>query len=141
MSERISKSLLSRKALVVLCLIFAGLALILAAVGIYGVLAYTTSQRTRELGIRMALGATVENVLSMIISQGLWLAFAGLVIGAFGAVFVTRLMTSMLYEVKPTDPLVYLAVALVLGVVAFAASLIPSLRAVRIQPSSALRYE
>ncbi len=141
MPERISESLLNRRAAVVICLIFAGLALLLSAVGIYGVLAYTVTQRTREFGIRVALGASARDVLGMVVGQGLKLAGIGLAIGIVAALALTRLMANMLYEVKPADPGVFLAIAAVLAAVAMLASLVPSLRALRIKPASALRYE
>ena len=125
----------------VLCLMFAALALLLAAIGIYGVLAYSVSERTRELGIRVALGASARDGLSMVVGRGLQLATIGLAVGAGVAVILTRLMTTMLYDVKPTDPAVFLLVAIVLGIVAVLASLIPSVRALRIRPATALRYE
>ena len=125
----------------ILCLIFGALALALSAIGIYGVLAYTVTQRTREFGIRVALGAGVRDVLAMVLGTGLKLAGIGLAIGIAGALALTRLMTSLLYGVKPTDPVVFVLVAAALTIVALIASLIPSLRAVRIRPSVALRYE
>lgn len=141
MPERVSRSMANRRAAMVLCLVFGGLALALSAVGIYGVLAYTVSQRTRELGIRVALGAGVRDIIGMILGQGVRLAGLGLVIGLAGALVVTRLMTTLLYDVKPGDPVVFIVVAAALLTVALVASLIPSLRAVRIRPASALRYE
>jgi ABC-type antimicrobial peptide transport system permease subunit len=125
----------------ILCLIFGGIALLLASVGIYGVLAYSVTQRTREFGIRMALGAEGRDVMRMVVAQGLKLAAWGLAIGAGGALALTRLMTVMLYDVKPADPGVFVAIAFVLGGVSAIAALIPSLRAVRIRPGVALRYE
>src|SRR5579872_2537471 len=139
--ERVSASVLDRRAAMVICLVFAGLALVLSAIGIYGVLAYTVTQRMREFGIRMALGAEGRTVIGMVIGQGMKLAAAGLVIGLAGAFFLTRLMTSMLFDVKPSDPLVYVLVGGALAIVALVASLIPSLRAVRVRPAMALRYE
>jgi len=125
----------------VLCLIFAGLALLLAAIGLYGVLAYAVTQRTREFGIRMALGAESNDVLGMVLWQGVRLSGIGLVFGAAGAWSLTRVMTSLLYEVKPTDPSVFLLVFVLLAGVALAASAAPSFRATRISPVVALRYE
>jgi ABC-type antimicrobial peptide transport system permease subunit len=125
----------------VICLVFAGLALALSAIGIYGVLAYTVTQRTREFGIRMALGASAGDVVGMIMRHGLRLAVIGLGIGLAGALAITRLMTTMLYGVRPTDPLVFGSVAVALMAVAVAASVIPSLRISRIRPANALRYE
>jgi predicted permease len=141
MPERVSKSVVSRRAAMILCMVFGALALVLSAIGIYGVLAYTVTQRTRELGIRVALGAGAGDVIGMVLGQGLKLAGLGLAIGIAGALALTRLMTTLLYDVKPTDPVVFLSVAAALAAVALIASLIPSLRAVRIRPAIALRYE
>jgi putative ABC transport system permease protein len=141
MEERVAASMGNRRAAMAICLVFAGLALLLSAIGIYGVLAYTVTQRTREFGIRIALGAGGRDVLGMVIGQGLKLAAVGLVAGIVGAAALTRLMTTMLFQVRPTDPAVYCAVGGGLMLVALVASLIPSLRAIGIHPSTALRYE
>jgi predicted permease len=141
MPERLERSLLTRRAAMVLCLVFAGLALLLAAIGIYGLLAYAVTQRTREFGIRIALGARSADVLALVFRQGVTLALAGVAIGLAGAYFLTRLMTSLLFEVKPADPAVFLLAAVVLSAVAAAASLLPSLRATSIDPVVTLRYE
>jgi predicted permease len=141
MPERIAASLVNRRAAMVVCLVFAGLALVLCAVGIYGVLAYTVAQRTREIGIRLALGAGARELMAMILGQGLRLAGLGLALGIAGALAMTHLMAAMLYGVRPAEPAVFLAVAGILALVAFFASLIPSLRAIRIRPAVALRYE
>jgi ABC-type antimicrobial peptide transport system permease subunit len=125
----------------VICLVFALLALALSAIGIYGVLAYTVTQRTREFGIRMALGASAGNVVGMVIRHGVRLAAIGLGLGVAGALAVTRLMTTLLYGVRPTDPLVFGSVAVALMAVAVVASVVPSLRISRIRPANALRYE
>jgi predicted permease len=141
MPERVTGSVSDRKAAMVICLVFAGLALALSAIGIYGVLAYKVTQRTREFGIRMALGASAGDVVGMVMRHGLRLAVIGLGIGVAGALAITRLMTTMLYGVRPTDPLVFGSVAVALMAVAVAASVIPSLRISRIRPANALRYE
>jgi predicted permease len=141
MPERIAASLRDKRAAMLLCAIFGGLAMLLAAVGIYGVLAYSVAQRTREIGIRTALGAGVPDILLLTVGQGLRLAGAGLALGAILAFLAMRLVAAMLYDVKPADPLVFAAGTLVLGVVAALAAMIPSLRAVRIRPAVALRYE
>jgi putative ABC transport system permease protein len=141
MPERVSASVVSRRAAMILCLVFGALALVLSAIGIYGVLAYTVTLRTRELGIRVALGAGAGDVIGMVLGQGLKLAGIGLAIGIAGALALTRLMTTLLYDVKPTDPVVFVSVAAALAAVRLIASLIPSLRAVRIRPAIALRYE
>jgi predicted permease len=141
MPERVTHSVRDRKAAMVICLIFALLALTLSAIGIYGVLAYTVAQRTREFGIRMALGASAGDVVGMVMRHGVRLAVIGLGIGVAGALAITRLMTTMLYSVRPTDPLVFGSVAVALMAVAVAASVVPSLRITRIRPANALRYE
>ena len=141
MPERLAASLRTPRAAMALCLIFAGLALLLAAIGVYGVLAYSVSQRTREFGIRVALGAGGRELVGMVVGQGLRMAAFGLAAGAAGAFALTRMMSALLFEVRPSDPAVFLAVAAVLGAVASIASLIPSARAARIPPAVALRYE
>jgi predicted permease len=141
MPERVSTSVSDRKAAMVICLVFALLALALSAIGIYGVLAYTVTQRTREFGIRMALGASAGDVVTMVIRHGVRLAAIGLAIGIAGALALTRLMATMLYGVKPTDPVVFGGVSAALMLVALAASIVPSVRISRIRPANALRYE
>ena len=141
MPERVMRSVRDRKAAMVICLVFALLALTLSAIGIYGVLAYTVAQRTREFGIRMALGASASDVVRMVMRHGLRLAAIGLGIGVAGALAITRLMSSLLYSVRPTDPLVFGSVAVALMAVAVAASVVPSVRISRIRPANALRYE
>jgi predicted permease len=141
MSQRLATSVRERKSAMAICASFAGLALVLSAIGIYGVLAYTVSQRTREFGIRIALGARAGTVVGMVMGQGMRLAAIGLALGVAGAVLLTRLMAKMLYEVQPTDPAVFAIVAGVLMAVALAASLVPSLRVARIKPAMALRVE
>jgi predicted permease len=141
MPERLAESLKNQRAAMALCLSFAGLALLLAAIGIYGVLAYSVSQRTREFGIRAALGAGGRDVIGLVVGQGLRIAAFGLAAGAAGAFALTRMMSALLFDVRPSDPVVFVAVAVVLGSVASIASLIPSARAARIPPAVALRYE
>ena len=141
MSERMAISVRERRAAMAICASFAGLALVLSAIGIYGVLAYTVAQRTREFGIRIALGARAGAVIGMVMGQGMRLAAIGLAIGLAGAFLLTRLMAKLLYEVKPTDPLVFAGVGGVLMAVALAASFVPSLRVARIKPAAALRSE
>jgi putative ABC transport system permease protein len=120
---------------------FASIALLLTAAGIFGVLSYLVTQRTREIGLRMALGAQPEEVLRVIVGHGLRLVLLGLCIGVATALVVTRWMSSVLFDVKPTDPLTFAAVAVLLTVVAFLASYIPARRAMRVDPMVALRYE
>jgi len=121
--------------------IFAAVALLLAAVGIYGVISYSASRRTHEICVRMSLGATRADVLLLVARQGVWLAVAGSAAGLAGALLLSRLMAGLLYGVKPTDPLTFAAVAGGLGVVAMMACYIPARRAMRIDPMAALRYE
>jgi putative ABC transport system permease protein len=121
--------------------IFAGVALVLATVGIYGVISYSVSRRTHEIGVRMSLGASRGNVLLLVVRHGMWLALAGSLTGLGGSLLLSRLMAKLLYGVKPTDPVTFLAVATGLGLVAMFACYIPARRAMRIDPMSALRYE
>jgi putative ABC transport system permease protein len=121
--------------------IFAGLALALGAVGIYGVISYSVAQRTREIGIRMALGARRQEVLWLIVGQCAKLTFLGVAIGLTGALLLTRLMSTLLYGVGAADPATYAAVAILLVVVALAASYLPARRAMRMDPAIALRHE
>ena len=120
---------------------FAAIALALAAVGIYGVVAYLVSQRAREIGIRLAIGADRSQVLVMILRQGLSLAAAGIVLGVIGAFALTRLMQSLLYEVRPNDPITFVAVTAALLLIALMASLLPAWRAIKVSPMIALRAQ
>jgi putative ABC transport system permease protein len=120
---------------------FAFVALVLACVGTYGIISYSVSQRTREIGIRMALGARAIDVLSMVLKNGMTLVISGIVIGVAGALALTRFLTTLLFGVTPTDTLTYVVVSLVLIGVALIACLIPARRATRVDPLEALRYE
>jgi putative ABC transport system permease protein len=141
MEEVLSTSLAFQRFLATLMSLFAGLALLLAAVGIYGVISYSVSQRTHEIGIRMALGAQRRDVLLMVIRQGLTIALVGVGAGLIAALALTRLMVSMLYGVKPSDPATFVAVSFVLAGVALLATYIPARRATNVDPMVALRYE
>jgi len=122
-------------------LLFALTALLLAGLGIYGTISYLVSERTHEIGIRLALGATRGTILQMILRQGLALAVAGAALGLVGALIVSHLMAGLLFGVSPNDPLTFVGVTLVLTGVALAASYIPAMRAMRVDPLVALRYE
>ncbi len=121
--------------------IFAGLALVLAAVGTYGVMSYSVAERSHEIGIRMAMGARAENVLGLVMAGGLSLAAVGLAVGIAGAFAVTRLMQSMLFGVTATDTTTFLAAPLVLAAVAVVACFLPAWRAARTDPARVLREE
>ena len=121
--------------------IFAVVALVLAAVGIYGVISYSASRRTHEIGVRISLGATRADVLLLVLRQGMWLAFLGSLTGIAGALLISRLMTKLLYGVQPTDPATFVTVAAGLGAVAVMACCVPARRAMRVDPMAALRYE
>jgi putative ABC transport system permease protein len=121
--------------------IFAGLALVLAAVGLYGVISYSVSQRTREIGIRMALGASQKSVLRLVVSQGISLALIGVAIGVTASLFLTKLMATLLFGVSVTDPITFVAISLLLIGVTTVASIVPARRAMKVDPMVALRYE
>jgi putative ABC transport system permease protein len=138
MVQRMDNSLISRRVPMLLAIAFASVALLLAAIGVYGVLAYQVAQRRREIGIRMALGSTTREVFSLVLRDGLKIAGAGLIAGLAGTYFVSRAMTSLLYNVAPMDPLVVGTVAFVLTTVAIAATVIPARRASKVNPLTAL---
>ncbi|HLK09073.1 MAG TPA: ABC transporter permease [Candidatus Angelobacter sp.] len=139
MDQRVADSLSRRRFTAVLLALFAGFALVLATIGIYGVMAYLVNQGTREIGIRMALGATQPNVVRLVVKQGMTLALTGVVIGMVAAFAFGHLVSGLLYGVKPTDPLTFILVAVLLTIVALIASYIPARRATRIDPMVCLR--
>ncbi|HEU5409729.1 MAG TPA: ABC transporter permease [Candidatus Acidoferrales bacterium] len=141
MSERLSRLESRPRFNATLLGIFAALGIVLAAVGTYGILAFFVVQRTREIGVRMALGAQRRDVMKLILSQGTKLATAGLIFGIAGAFLLTRSMTALLFNVKPFDPTVFAGVAVLLILVALAACYIPARRAMKVDPMVALRYE
>jgi putative ABC transport system permease protein len=139
--ELISQSVSERRFQTMLLGLFASLALILAMVGIYGVISYSVSQRTPEIGIRMALGATRGGILKMVIGRAMFLVAVGIAVGAAGAFVLSRYLKTLLFEVTPGDPWTYASIAILLAMVALAASLVPARRATRVDPMIALRYE
>ena len=141
MDQVISESNAPRRFNLFMLAAFAVLALVLAAIGIYGVIAYSVAQRTHEFGIRMALGAETGDVLKMVLIHGLWLALSGVALGSISALALTGFLSSLLYGVKPTDPLTFVAVSLLLLAVALMAVYIPARRATKVDPMVALRYE
>jgi putative ABC transport system permease protein len=141
MEQLIATSVARARFNALLLALFAALALILASVGIYGVMAYAVVQRTREIGIRIALGAQSRDVLKMIVGQGMMLTLIGVGLGLVGAFALTRLMSSLLFGVSATDPLTFAVVSFLLSAVAFLACYIPARRATRVDPMVALRYE
>jgi putative ABC transport system permease protein len=141
MDERIARSLGEQRAPTMLLSMFSVVAVLLAVVGIYGVLSYSVGQRTTELGVRMALGAETGNVLALVLGQGAWLIGTGLVIGVLTALMLARFLGSLLFGTSMFDPLTYGLVALLLVAVGIAACTLPAWRATRISPVSALRHE
>lgn len=141
LKETVSGSLAERRFSLVIVALFALTALLLAGVGIYGVISYMVNERAHEIGVRRALGAQQQNILRMVLRQGLGLALAGAAVGLVGALIVSRLMAGLLYGVRPADPLTFFGVALILLFVALFACYIPARRAVRVDPMVALRHE
>jgi putative ABC transport system permease protein len=141
MDQMIAESVSQPRFYMTLLGAFATLALLLAALGIYGVISYVVSQRTRELGIRIALGATRERVMRLVLNQGLALTIAGIAIGLAGSYWLARLISKLLFGVTPADPLTFGSVASVLLAVAWLASYLPARRAARVDPVVAMRAE
>jgi putative ABC transport system permease protein len=141
LGERVGSSLAQPRFNTLLLGSFSGLALMLAVVGLYGVLSYAMAQRTHELGVRLALGAESRDVLKLVVGQGMKLALAGVAIGLLGSLALTRMMRGLLFGVSATDPVTYLIVAVVLAGAALAACYLPARRATRVDPMVALRYE
>jgi putative ABC transport system permease protein len=139
MNDVISTSAAPRRIPMLLMSAFAGVAMLLAMLGIYGVTSYYVTQRTHEIGVRMALGAQIVDVLKLVLRRAMWLAVIGIGIGVAGAVAVTRYLTSLLFGVKPIDTVTFVAVAVVLAVVVFVACMVPARRAAKIDPLEALR--
>jgi putative ABC transport system permease protein len=138
LSELVAGALAPRRFSLVLLFAFAAVALLLAAVGIYGVMSYSVSQRTREFGVRMALGAARRDVLQMVLGQGLRLCALGIALGVLAALGLARAISSLVYGVSSTDPLTYLALAAAVAAVALVATWLPARRAVKVPPSIAL---
>jgi putative ABC transport system permease protein len=141
MEHIVAEAVARQRFSMLLLAIFAGLALVLAAVGIYGVMSYTVAQQTREIGIRIALGAKRRDVLAMTVKQGLRLVGLGLVIGLPSAFILTRVMSSLLFGISAADPITFLSISLVVLAVALLASYIPALRATKVDPMIALRAQ
>ena len=141
LEEVVGDSMAARRFTMVLLAVFAGLALLLSSIGIYGVISYVVGQRTNEIGIRIALGAQQRDVLRLMLGEGMKMALIGVAIGIAVALGLTHLMVNILFGVSATDPLTFLGVATLLVVVALVACWIPARRATRVDPLVALRYE
>jgi putative ABC transport system permease protein len=141
MNELVGGSLAQPRFRAVLLGVFAGIALILAAIGLYGVIAYSVAQRTNELGVRVALGAQKSDVLKLVVGHGAQLAALGIAIGLVLALALMRIISTLLFSVNATDPVTFAAAAIVILAIALAASYIPALKAIKVDPVVALRCE
>jgi putative ABC transport system permease protein len=141
MEQVVSNSIARRSFNMLLLTIFGGIALLLAAIGIYGLMSYSVEQATHDIGVRMALGAARRDILSLVVTRGMTLAGIGLGVGVAAAFAAARLLSKMLFGVRPNDPATYVAVALSLGLVALLACYLPARRAMRVDPLIALRSE
>jgi len=141
MNQLVEKAVGSRRVALIVLGAFSALALVLAGIGIYGIISYSVAERTKEIGIRMALGAGHQDVIRMILLQGARIASAGLIMGIFAAFGLTRYLATLLFSVSPADPSTFAVVGLVLALVALLACYIPARRALRVDPMTALRYE
>ena len=141
MEEAIEESLGARRTVVTLLRLFAGLALVLASLGVYGVISYGVARRTQEFGIRMALGATQWQVLGQVLRPAVLIVSAGVAAGFVAALFCGRLIASELYQVEPYDWITFVTATAILALVAFAAAIVPAWRATKVDPMAALRYE
>jgi ABC-type antimicrobial peptide transport system permease subunit len=141
LDDVLSASLSERRFSMQMVASFALTALLLAGLGIYGTISYVVNEQTHDIGVRLALGAGRQQIMAMVLRQGLWLAMAGAAVGLVGALIVSHLMAGLLFGVRPTDPLTFVGVTLLLTAVALAACYIPAMRAMRVDPLVALRYE
>jgi len=141
MDEVVGRSIVERRFMMLLLGIFAAVAILLAAIGVYGVLAYIVSQRTQEIGVRLAIGASPADVVRLFLREGVALAVAGLLIGLVSALAVGRVLASLLFGVTTTDPLTFVGVTMALGIAALGASYLPARRAAAVDPMTALRTD
>ena len=141
MEQRFSQAVAPQRFNALVMAIFAGMAVILAGVGVYGVMAYSVTRRTHEIGIRMALGAQRQDVMGLVLRRGAALSLVGITLGLAGALALTRFLSSLLYGVTVRDPMTFVAVSLILTAVALMASYIPARRATKVDPMVALRHE